>query len=148
MDNCPSNCYGNGDCVSGTCHCFLGFLGPDCGRGRNFLINSCFSPPVIFFFVKVTFMPMHFANCTFPSLGLLQENGTRSDLWVFLLFVVIAVALATMWPPVCVHGQAKCHKRNFPFGNYFRKHDLKMWHFCLCGRLLHHCMVHHFNTLF
>ncbi|KYO31859.1 hypothetical protein Y1Q_0003424 [Alligator mississippiensis] len=32
MDNCPSNCYGNGDCVSGTCHCFLGFLGPDCGR--------------------------------------------------------------------------------------------------------------------
>ncbi|XP_061484946.1 teneurin-4 isoform X1 [Rhineura floridana] len=32
LDNCPSNCYGNGDCVSGTCHCFLGFLGPDCGR--------------------------------------------------------------------------------------------------------------------
>uniref|UniRef100_A0A8C3K781 Teneurin-4 n=1 Tax=Calidris pygmaea TaxID=425635 RepID=A0A8C3K781_9CHAR len=32
VDNCPSNCYGNGDCVSGTCHCFLGFLGPDCGR--------------------------------------------------------------------------------------------------------------------
>ncbi|ETE57342.1 Teneurin-4, partial [Ophiophagus hannah] len=26
------NCYGNGDCISGTCHCFLGFLGPDCGR--------------------------------------------------------------------------------------------------------------------
>ncbi|XP_058886957.1 teneurin-4 isoform X1 [Acipenser ruthenus] len=32
LDECPSNCYGNGDCVSGTCHCFLGFLGPDCGR--------------------------------------------------------------------------------------------------------------------
>ncbi|XP_031243254.1 teneurin-4 isoform X2 [Mastomys coucha] len=32
VDNCPSNCYGNGDCISGTCHCFLGFLGPDCGR--------------------------------------------------------------------------------------------------------------------
>ncbi|XP_032075594.1 teneurin-4-like [Thamnophis elegans] len=32
VENCPSNCYGNGDCVSGTCHCFLGFLGPDCGR--------------------------------------------------------------------------------------------------------------------
>ncbi|KAG2457049.1 TEN4 protein, partial [Polypterus senegalus] len=32
VDECPSNCYGNGDCVSGTCHCFLGFLGPDCGR--------------------------------------------------------------------------------------------------------------------
>ncbi|XP_043927251.1 teneurin-4 isoform X3 [Protopterus annectens] len=32
VDGCPSNCYGNGDCVSGTCHCFPGFLGPDCGR--------------------------------------------------------------------------------------------------------------------
>lgn len=35
VDNCPSNCYGNGDCISGTCHCFLGFLGPDCGRGET-----------------------------------------------------------------------------------------------------------------
>lgn len=35
VDNCPSNCYGNGDCISGTCHCFLGFLGPDCGRGEH-----------------------------------------------------------------------------------------------------------------
>ncbi|XP_064157702.1 teneurin-4 [Anguilla rostrata] len=32
IDDCPSNCFGNGDCVSGTCHCFLGFRGPDCGR--------------------------------------------------------------------------------------------------------------------
>ncbi|XP_069496010.1 teneurin-4 isoform X4 [Ambystoma mexicanum] len=32
VDDCPSNCYGNGECVSGSCHCFLGFLGPDCGR--------------------------------------------------------------------------------------------------------------------
>ncbi|TKS80689.1 Teneurin-4 [Collichthys lucidus] len=32
IDDCPSNCFGNGDCVSGTCHCFLGFKGPDCGR--------------------------------------------------------------------------------------------------------------------
>uniref|UniRef100_A0A6I8PGC2 Teneurin transmembrane protein 4 n=1 Tax=Ornithorhynchus anatinus TaxID=9258 RepID=A0A6I8PGC2_ORNAN len=31
-DDCPSDCFGNGDCVSGTCRCFLGFLGPDCGR--------------------------------------------------------------------------------------------------------------------
>ncbi|KAI1893645.1 hypothetical protein AGOR_G00125840 [Albula goreensis] len=32
IDDCPSNCFGNGDCISGTCHCFLGFRGPDCGR--------------------------------------------------------------------------------------------------------------------
>ncbi|KAF7237933.1 Teneurin-4 [Varanus komodoensis] len=32
VDSCPRNCYGNGDCVSGNCRCFLGFLGPDCGR--------------------------------------------------------------------------------------------------------------------
>ncbi|XP_041440534.1 teneurin-4 isoform X7 [Xenopus laevis] len=32
VDDCPSNCYGNGECVAGNCHCFLGFLGPDCGR--------------------------------------------------------------------------------------------------------------------
>lgn len=35
IDDCPSNCFGNGDCVSGTCHCFLGFKGPDCGRGES-----------------------------------------------------------------------------------------------------------------
>uniref|UniRef100_A0A8C5EIZ9 Teneurin-4 n=1 Tax=Gouania willdenowi TaxID=441366 RepID=A0A8C5EIZ9_GOUWI len=32
IDDCPSNCFGNGDCVSGTCRCFLGFKGPHCGR--------------------------------------------------------------------------------------------------------------------
>ncbi|XP_053564649.1 teneurin-4 isoform X3 [Bombina bombina] len=32
VDDCPSNCYGNGECVAGSCRCFLGFLGPDCGR--------------------------------------------------------------------------------------------------------------------
>uniref|UniRef100_A0A8C7HXX0 Teneurin-4 n=1 Tax=Oncorhynchus kisutch TaxID=8019 RepID=A0A8C7HXX0_ONCKI len=25
IDDCPSDCHGNGDCVAGTCHCFLGF---------------------------------------------------------------------------------------------------------------------------
>ncbi|XP_066574257.1 teneurin-3 isoform X7 [Amia ocellicauda] len=29
---CPHNCHGNGECLSGTCHCFPGFLGPDCSR--------------------------------------------------------------------------------------------------------------------
>lgn len=30
---CPQNCHGNGDCLSGICNCFPGFLGPDCSRG-------------------------------------------------------------------------------------------------------------------
>uniref|UniRef100_A0A671XBZ9 Teneurin transmembrane protein 3 n=1 Tax=Sparus aurata TaxID=8175 RepID=A0A671XBZ9_SPAAU len=29
---CPQNCHGNGDCLSGICHCFPGFLGLDCSR--------------------------------------------------------------------------------------------------------------------
>lgn len=33
LTECPHNCHGNGDCRSGTCHCFPGFLGPDCSRG-------------------------------------------------------------------------------------------------------------------
>ncbi|KAM9477763.1 teneurin-3 isoform 5-T5 [Clarias gariepinus] len=32
VTECPHNCHGNGDCRSGTCHCFPGFLGPDCSR--------------------------------------------------------------------------------------------------------------------
>ncbi|XP_035389963.1 teneurin-4 isoform X2 [Electrophorus electricus] len=32
IDDCPSNCFGNGDCVAGICNCFLGFRGLDCGR--------------------------------------------------------------------------------------------------------------------
>lgn len=32
---CPRNCHGNGECVSGSCHCFPGFLGPDCSRGTS-----------------------------------------------------------------------------------------------------------------
>ncbi|XP_040179861.1 teneurin-1 isoform X2 [Rana temporaria] len=32
MDDCSTNCNGNGECISGHCHCFPGFLGPDCSR--------------------------------------------------------------------------------------------------------------------
>ncbi|XP_073763466.1 teneurin-3 isoform X39 [Danio rerio] len=32
LTECPHNCHGNGDCRTGTCHCFPGFLGPDCSR--------------------------------------------------------------------------------------------------------------------
>lgn len=39
LTECPHNCHGNGDCRSGTCHCFPGFLGPDCSRGM--LSYSC-----------------------------------------------------------------------------------------------------------
>ncbi|XP_059502567.1 teneurin-4 isoform X6 [Stegostoma tigrinum] len=31
-DECPANCYGNGECMAGTCHCFLGYVGTDCAR--------------------------------------------------------------------------------------------------------------------
>uniref|UniRef100_A0A8C3V748 Teneurin-1 n=1 Tax=Catharus ustulatus TaxID=91951 RepID=A0A8C3V748_CATUS len=29
LDDCSTNCNGNGECISGHCHCFPGFLGPD-----------------------------------------------------------------------------------------------------------------------
>ncbi|TWW55216.1 Teneurin-1, partial [Takifugu flavidus] len=32
MDGCSSDCNGNGECVAGHCHCFPGFLGPDCAK--------------------------------------------------------------------------------------------------------------------
>ncbi|KAL2779394.1 teneurin-2 isoform 2 [Daubentonia madagascariensis] len=32
VQDCPRNCHGNGECVSGLCHCFPGFLGADCGK--------------------------------------------------------------------------------------------------------------------
>ncbi|KAF3838050.1 hypothetical protein F7725_009818 [Dissostichus mawsoni] len=33
MDGCSTDCNGNGECVAGHCHCFAGFLGPDCAKG-------------------------------------------------------------------------------------------------------------------
>uniref|UniRef100_A0A7N6AQK8 Teneurin-4 n=1 Tax=Anabas testudineus TaxID=64144 RepID=A0A7N6AQK8_ANATE len=47
IDDCPSNCFGNGDCVAGTCHCFLGFKGPDsacpvlCSGNGQYLKGRC-----------------------------------------------------------------------------------------------------------
>ncbi|XP_043910272.1 teneurin-1 isoform X2 [Protopterus annectens] len=32
MDDCSTNCNGNGECISEHCHCFPGFLGPDCAK--------------------------------------------------------------------------------------------------------------------
>uniref|UniRef100_A0A3Q3W7D0 Uncharacterized protein n=1 Tax=Mola mola TaxID=94237 RepID=A0A3Q3W7D0_MOLML len=32
MDGCSTDCNGNGECVAGHCHCFAGFLGPDCAK--------------------------------------------------------------------------------------------------------------------
>ncbi|KAL3640812.1 hypothetical protein CASFOL_015780 [Castilleja foliolosa] len=29
---CLNSCHFNGDCIDGTCHCFLGFEGPDCSQ--------------------------------------------------------------------------------------------------------------------
>ncbi|KPP58519.1 hypothetical protein Z043_123647 [Scleropages formosus] len=34
VQECPRNCHGNGECVSGVCHCFPGFHGMDCSKGR------------------------------------------------------------------------------------------------------------------
>lgn len=35
VQECPRNCHGNGECVSGVCHCFPGFHGMDCSKGRR-----------------------------------------------------------------------------------------------------------------
>uniref|UniRef100_A0A4W3GJ43 Teneurin-2 n=1 Tax=Callorhinchus milii TaxID=7868 RepID=A0A4W3GJ43_CALMI len=32
VQECPRNCHGNGECVSGVCHCFPGFHGADCAK--------------------------------------------------------------------------------------------------------------------
>uniref|UniRef100_A0A8B9LJ09 Teneurin-2 n=1 Tax=Astyanax mexicanus TaxID=7994 RepID=A0A8B9LJ09_ASTMX len=32
VQECPRNCHGNGECVSGVCHCFPGFHGMDCSK--------------------------------------------------------------------------------------------------------------------
>lgn len=35
---CPSDCYGHGDCVDGNCRCFAGFAGWDCKESKYFII--------------------------------------------------------------------------------------------------------------
>ncbi|KAL2077776.1 hypothetical protein ACEWY4_027280 [Coilia grayii] len=32
MEGCSTSCNGNGECVAGHCHCFPGFLGPNCEK--------------------------------------------------------------------------------------------------------------------
>ncbi|XP_030636941.1 teneurin-2 isoform X2 [Chanos chanos] len=32
VQKCPQNCHGNGECMSGVCHCFPGFHGTDCSK--------------------------------------------------------------------------------------------------------------------
>uniref|UniRef100_A0A803TY01 Teneurin-2 n=1 Tax=Anolis carolinensis TaxID=28377 RepID=A0A803TY01_ANOCA len=32
VQDCPRNCHGNGECVSGVCHCFPGYHGADCAK--------------------------------------------------------------------------------------------------------------------
>ncbi|XP_051920619.1 teneurin-3 isoform X7 [Hippocampus zosterae] len=32
VTECAHNCYGNGECMAGSCHCFPGFIGPYCSR--------------------------------------------------------------------------------------------------------------------
>lgn len=39
MDGCSTDCNGNGECVAGHCHCFAGFLGPDCAKGKKYLAS-------------------------------------------------------------------------------------------------------------
>lgn len=63
IDDCPSNCFGNGDCVAGTCHCFLGFKGPDCGRGESHsviisLLISSFTYILSYIGIKTFFNPI------------------------------------------------------------------------------------------
>lgn len=40
MDGCSTDCNGNGECVAGHCHCFAGFLGPDCAKGKRSLSSN------------------------------------------------------------------------------------------------------------
>uniref|UniRef100_A0A8C4NBS7 EGF-like domain-containing protein n=1 Tax=Eptatretus burgeri TaxID=7764 RepID=A0A8C4NBS7_EPTBU len=37
---CPANCRGNGQCVSSSCRCFHGFVGPDCSPAPCFELCS------------------------------------------------------------------------------------------------------------
>ncbi|XP_069052190.1 teneurin-2 isoform X2 [Lepisosteus oculatus] len=39
VQECPRNCHGNGECVSGVCHCFPGFHGTDCSKGRHHFLK-------------------------------------------------------------------------------------------------------------
>ncbi|XP_077387511.1 teneurin-1 isoform X1 [Festucalex cinctus] len=32
IDGCTKGCNGNGECVAGRCHCFAGFMGPNCAK--------------------------------------------------------------------------------------------------------------------
>lgn len=58
VQDCPRNCHGNGECVSGVCHCFPGYHGADCAKGNGevcFQMHPNMWKPILLklFFMKV-----------------------------------------------------------------------------------------------
>lgn len=35
VNSCPNECTNNGNCILGTCHCNLGFMGLDCSKSTE-----------------------------------------------------------------------------------------------------------------
>ncbi|KAK3564553.1 hypothetical protein QTP86_022795, partial [Hemibagrus guttatus] len=66
VQECPRNCHGNGECVSGVCHCFPGFHGMDCSK-VFFILTLLPSPALLSKQVSVHVLWVH----QLPSTGML-----------------------------------------------------------------------------
>lgn len=78
VTECSHNCYGNGECVAGSCHCFPGFIGPYCSRGNY---------PARLFPDGVAFLPFSL----FLSSDISKRQKTFTCFWFIIKYFFLCI---------------------------------------------------------
>ncbi|KAI5624951.1 teneurin-3 isoform X2, partial [Silurus asotus] len=103
VTECPHNCYGNGECVSASCRCFPGFLGPYCSQGSSAPLQRV--PPL--------FSSLCRSQFCFSNLFLLLLSCTSSfHQYISRVFSGILGHLDCLDPSCSDHGSCfhgRCH---------------------------------------
>lgn len=113
MDDCSTNCNGNGECISGHCHCFPGFLGPDCAKGNLLYIHSKYMTTALDYELS-TYIGCH-TDITRALKPFFQPEHTqhRNTHCNFLQLQPLWSALPSFLPPFPPNTCTRTHKYKY-----------------------------------